>query len=93
MKAMRLTANNIRFVKELTTNGITWGWHIAMKDYQLSSARYYTNTDKNGMNMHTEYPKELLPKSVQKFLENSQRELYQTIENKKYGQYVEYIYQ
>ena len=93
MKAMRLTANNIRFVKELTTNGITWGWHVAMKDYQPFSARYYRNTDKNGVNMHTEYPKESLPKSVQKYLENNKKELYQTIETKNFGKYVEYIYQ
>lgn len=92
MEIMRLATNNILFVKELTTNGITWGWHVAMKDYQLSSARYYTNTDKNGVNVHTKYPKEWLPKSVQKFLEKNKKELYQTIENKKYGDYVEYIY-
>lgn len=66
---MRLTVNNIRFVKVYTLYGITYQWYVAMKSNYVSDGRTYVNYYENGVTAVKEYPLESLPKTVQKFLE------------------------
>lgn len=33
---MRMTKNNIKFVKRLEKDGMTYGWHIVMKSNRIS---------------------------------------------------------
>lgn len=83
---MRLKTNNIKFVKELTHNGITYEWFVAMKSNSVSDARMFVNHE-NGRTILAEYPKEMLPKTVQKFLEGCTAE-----ELESRGDYITYIH-
>jgi hypothetical protein len=85
---MRLTANNIKFVKEHTNNGMTYAWFVSLKEQAFS--REFINYNEEGRTICAEYPKNKLPKEVQKFLEGKTAELFST-----YGEneeFVTYIY-
>ena len=83
---MRLKTENIKFVKEFTYNGIAYNWVVAMKSNRNSDGRMFVNHE-NGKTILAEYPKERLPKTVQKFLNTTKRE-----ELEKRGDYITYIY-
>ena len=68
---MKLTTNNIRFVKVLVKNGITYEVHVAMKSHLVSDSRTYVNYDENGTTVVADYPFEKLPKAVQKFIQQA----------------------
>lgn len=68
---MRLTKNNILFVRELVKDGITYEWFVCMKSRKVSESRVFANCDESGKTIVKTYEKEKLPKSVQKFLEES----------------------
>lgn len=66
---MRLTENNIKFVKEKRLNGITYGYFISMKSNLISDCRDYINYE-NGVTVAKEYEFERLPKTVQNFIKH-----------------------
>lgn len=65
---MRLTKNNILFVKRHECDGITYNWYVAMKSRQISDNRSFVNYDETGKSIIKEYPLERLPKAVQAFI-------------------------
>lgn len=92
---MRLTVNNILFVKEGTMDDLTYAWYVAMKSHRVSDLRIYRRFDKDGCLVIDAYPKECLPASVQKFINASSRTLFFEREEPAGftgGHYVEYIY-
>ncbi len=78
---MRLTTNNIEFVKELTEDGITYNWFVMLKSKNTSDSRHYANYE-NGRTVVREYRKEDLPKAVQSFIVSHKRELFTQIDDK-----------
>ena len=72
---MRLTQNNINFVKRYTKNGVTYQYFVGMKDRNISSTRVYINYDENGKTVVKHFDKEWLPKSVQKFIDSHEETL------------------
>ena len=89
---MKLTKNNIKFVKELTCDGITYGWFVAMKSGYVSDSRNYINYENGKTTCKQTFPKNQLPKAVQKFIENSVPELFLYDEQNTYGTLAQYIY-
>lgn len=88
---MKLTTNNIKFVKELTCDDRTYGWFVAMKSGYVSDSRNYINYEDGKTTSKYEFPKEQLPKAVQKFIDNSTRETFEASEH--HGStFVQYIY-
>lgn len=85
---MRLTTNNIDFVKELTEDGVAYSWYVAMKSHRTSDGRHYCYCDKEGRTIVKEYRKEDLPKSVQSFIDTHKREQFSRIDARHY----QYIY-
>lgn len=68
---MRLSENNILFIKELRKDGITYEWFVCMKSRNASDSRQYVNYDKTGKTIIASYEKERLPKAAQNFLAKS----------------------
>ena len=89
---MKLTINNIRFVKELTVDGMPYCWYVAMKSHCVCDSREYKHVDEKGWTVFEEYPAELLPKTVQKFIQKSIREEFMPEHETKYGAIAHYIY-
>lgn len=88
---MKLTTNNIKFVKELTCDGRTYSWFVAMKSGYVSDSRNYINYENGKTTSKYEFPKGRLPKAVQKFIDNSSREEFDTSEH--HGSaFAQYIY-
>ena len=44
---MKLTVNNIQFVKRMESDGITYEWFVAMKSNRISDSRMFTNYENN----------------------------------------------
>lgn len=84
---MRLTLNNIDFVKELTEDGISYNWFVAMKSGRMCDSIHYAHY-KNGVSIVKEIKKEDLPKTVQKFIDSHERKLFDRIDARHY----QYIY-
>jgi hypothetical protein len=89
---MKLTMNNIHFVKEYTQDGMTYAWFVVMKSNRVSDTRSYINYDENGRTTAKEYPKEWLPKTVQKFIDQSNREEFTPEHETKYVSIAHWIY-
>ena len=92
---MRLTTNNILFVKELTVGGMPYCWFVSMKSNCVSDAREYKHIDDRGFTICKEYPRELLPKCVRVFIESSYPETLRAEEQSVFDPekpFVEYIY-
>jgi hypothetical protein len=88
---MRLTKNNIAHIVELTVDGCSFSWHVAMKGYQMSDARHYSNTDERGRTLQVEFKNEWLPKAVQEFIASHPRAVREQMEYK--GKtFIHYIY-
>ena len=66
----RLSANSIKFVKRLELDGITYCWYVAMKSGHVSDSRVYIYYDERETTCAKPYPKEQLPKAVQKFIDS-----------------------
>ena len=66
---MKLTINNIKFVKRHEKDGVTYCWYVGMKSNKISDNRHWINRDSDGKSYVAEYDKSLLPKSVQKFID------------------------
>lgn len=85
----RLTYNNIKFIKELTKDGVPYEYYVAMKTGNVSDGRFYARIDERGrVTDNKEYPFEKIPSTVQKFLENHTRELFSERDD-----HATYIYQ
>ena len=67
---MKLTMDNILFVKRYEHKGTTYHWFVAMKSRKVSDSRSYVN-EENGKSVIKAYPKDCLPKTVQKFLDQN----------------------
>ena len=70
---MRLTTNNIAFVKELRINDMSYSWYVALKSNRVLKRNRVSNTHnyvnyEDGKTVVKEYPMDRLPKSVQKFI-------------------------
>lgn len=66
---MKLSYNNIDFVRARTHNGTAYGYFVKMKSNRMSDNRDYCLTNQNGKtDMTLEYKFEWLPKTVQRFL-------------------------
>lgn len=90
---LRLTINNIHFVKELTRDGIPYSWFVSLNGFRVSDSRSYINYDENGKTTCLiEYPKDRLPKTVQKYIEKSAREKFCPDHETKYGLIEHWIY-
>ena len=82
---MRLTENNIRFVKEYTVDGITYGWYVCMKSNKVSDGRNYSA---HGFEL---YPVDKLPKTVQNFIQKHSWEIWNYYEDHEH-EFTTYIY-
>lgn len=72
----KLTYDNIDFVKEQVLNGTTYYWAVVMKSGWVSDTRIYQHRDEQGRGICKDYPKDLLPKTVQRFTENHERKIF-----------------
>ena len=72
---MRLTKNNIRFVKRLEMDGITYGWFVSMVGGRISDSREYINYA-DGKTVATEYSFDRLPAAVRAFVEGHQESIF-----------------
>lgn len=86
---MRMTKNNIKFIKRLEKDGMTYGWHIAMKSNRISDSREYINY-RNGRTVAEEYKLDRLPKAVQSFVKEHEESIW-TDERESTG-FAVYIY-
>ncbi len=68
---MRITAKNIKFVKEGCMNGMTYHWFVMTTDGGVE----YINW-KGRKTVCEAFPKERLPKVVQKFISGRKREFF-----------------
>lgn len=90
---MRLSINNIRFVKEMTRDGVPYCWYVSLNGFAVSDSRNFVNLDENGRTTCLiEYPKDRLPKTVQKFIEQRTREEFYPEHETKYGAIAHWIY-
>ena len=64
---------DIKFVRRMEMNGITYAWFVANKSNRVSDSREYINYE-NGKTVIKEFPKEALPKMVQKFIDSHSEE-------------------
>lgn len=64
---------DIKFVKRLEQDGVTYSWFVASKSNRVSDSRNYVNYE-NGKTVVKEFPKEALPKMVQKFIDSHNEE-------------------
>lgn len=64
---MKLTKNNIKFVKQRLRDGLTYNYYVAMKSNNISDNRLYCNYE-NNKSTADYYEFERLPKTVQKFV-------------------------
>ena len=76
---MRLTENNIKFVKQMTVNGTTRKYAVILKSNYVSDIKIFT-----------ELKKDELPKSVQNFMSKHKRELFEEeiINGNEYKNYI-----
>ncbi len=89
---MRLTENNIKAVRELTADGMTYSWFVVMKSGWVSDSRNYINWE-NGRTTVKEYPLEWLPKAVQNFVKKHERQEEDQKHNTYKGmEFVHYVY-
>lgn len=70
---MRLTKGNINHVTVIEKDGIPYSWFVAMRSLKVSDSRLYCNY-RNGRSTDDEYKLEWLPKAVQAFVEDANRE-------------------
>lgn len=89
---MRLTINNIKFVKELAKNGTTYAWFVSMKSGNVSDSRNFINYDETGKTTVAEYRADTLPSSVRNFLRKSTPEVFNRREHDNGDVFTEYIY-
>lgn len=64
-----MKTTDIKFVKERKFNGMTYGWFVGGK--AVSDSRNYAVYE-NGKTIIAEFPKESLPKFIQKFIDSRQ---------------------
>lgn len=88
---MRLTVNNIAFVKELTCDGLTYSFFVSMKSGRVSDSISYINYE-NNKTVVKEFEKKRLPVSVQKFIDRHTKKEFSkdTYQNK---EFIHYIYE
>ena len=72
MSIMRLTKENIQFVKQRHKDGITYNYYVSMKSNNISDNRLYCNYKDNKSTIDY-YEFERLPKTVQKFVQEKYR--------------------
>ena len=85
---MNLTYNNIQRVIEYTYKGYSYGWRAVLKSGRPADARQFINYKDNRTTDGIEFPKDRLPKSVQKFIETHPRKVRETFEDG----HISYIY-
>ena len=67
---MKLTKNNIDFVKALEMNGVIYEWFIKLKN---GETKIYINMEK-GKTIVSEYLKEWLPVSIIQYIDQHEKE-------------------
>lgn len=77
---MKLTVNNIQFVKRMESDGITYEWFVAMKSNRVSDSRMFTNYE-NNRTVVKEFGIDRLPATVRKFVETHKEEVFSTNDN------------
>lgn len=94
---MRLTKSNIRFVKELTMDGLTYGWYVSLGS--VSASREYINYEaydlmdnRSFRTVCKEYEKEKLPSYVLQFISEHERKIWTSEDFGNGENYTEYIY-
>lgn len=87
---MKLTVNNIQFVKRIEMNGLTYNWFVSMKSNAVSDSRNFINYE-NGKTVMKEYKFEILPAAVRKFVETHSEELFTEMTFKDGDEYKVYI--
>ena len=78
-----------KIVKRLEKDGMTYGWHIAMKSNRISDSREYVNY-RNGKTVVEEYKLDRLPKAAQSFVKEHEESIF-TDERESTG-FAVYIY-
>ena len=81
MSIMRLTKNNILFVKRYTCFSVTYEWFVGMKSRRVCDSRCFSTTD-GKKTIIEEYPVTELPKSVQDFINEHEEVLLNNPEDK-----------
>ena len=64
---MRMSEKNIKFVRRMEKDGVTYSYFVSMRRNWVSDCRLYINYE-NGVTVAKEYEFSRLPVSVQKFL-------------------------
>lgn len=64
---------DIKFVKRMEQDGLTYAWFVASKSNRVSDSRQFINYE-NGKTCVKEYKKEDLPKMIQKFIDSHNEE-------------------
>lgn len=65
---MRLTKNNINFVREVQVDGNPIQWYVVMKNNWVSDMRAYSYSNISRYSKPTPFPATDLPKTVQEFI-------------------------
>ena len=86
---MRLTKNNIKFVKRIEKDEVTYCWFVMMKSGRISDAREYINY-LNGRTTAEEYSMDRLPAAVRNFVNEHEESIF--CDARETAGYVEYIY-
>lgn len=87
---MKLTINNIDYVKRLVLDGITYGFYVSMKSGNISDSREYMNFE-NNKTVYSEFSFDRLPETVKKFIVSHHESIF-TSASFGTGNYTEYIY-
>lgn len=77
---MKLTVNNIKFVKRMESDGITYEWFVAMKSNRVSDSRMFINYE-NNRTVVKEFGIDRLPAIVRKFVETHKEEVFSATDN------------
>lgn len=82
--------SEIKFVKRMEQDGVTYSWFVANKSNRVSDSRNYINYE-NGKTCIKPYAKEALPKSVQKFIDSHNEEEFEGFKGFNIEGFKEYI--
>lgn len=81
-----MRTKDIKFVKRLERNGMTYGWFVASRNTATAQSREYINYE-NGKTCVKPYPVENLPKYVKAFIDNHAESLFESIGDE-FNQYI-----
>ena len=73
-----MRTSNIKFVKRMECDGVTYGWFIASKNTTTAPSREFINYE-DGKTCIKPYPVENLPKYVKAFIDSHAESLFESI--------------